>query len=99
MWLEYFAGTENGEIVSEAIKNTGELIVPTITIYEVQRPVPDTQQHLHGVYNVSLFYIRIYLLLQGVLDIRADFGADVRINPLGEEDDINGVWTVRAGAE
>ena len=35
MWLEYFAGTENGEIVSEAIKNTDELIVPTITIYEV----------------------------------------------------------------
>ena len=35
MWLEFFAGTENGKIVSETIKNTNELIVPTITIYEV----------------------------------------------------------------
>ena len=35
MWLEFFAGTENGKIVSETIKSTNELIVPTITIYEV----------------------------------------------------------------
>jgi len=34
-WLEYFAGTEAGEIVSEIIEKTDELIIPTITIYEV----------------------------------------------------------------
>ena len=34
-WLEYFAGTEAGDIVSEIIENTDELIVPTITVYEV----------------------------------------------------------------
>jgi predicted nucleic acid-binding protein len=35
LWLEYFADTEAGNIVSSVIENTDELIVPTITIYEV----------------------------------------------------------------
>jgi predicted nucleic acid-binding protein len=34
-WLEYFADTETGNIVSEIIENTNELVVPTITVYEV----------------------------------------------------------------
>jgi len=35
LWLEYFAGTEAGNRVSEIIENTNETVVPTITIYEV----------------------------------------------------------------
>jgi toxin FitB len=35
LWLEYFADTEAGNIISETIENTNELLVPTITIYEV----------------------------------------------------------------
>jgi len=34
-WLEYFAGTDAGGIVSDNVENTDELIVPTITLYEV----------------------------------------------------------------
>ena len=34
-WLEYFANTDAGNIISEVIENTNELIVPTITVYEV----------------------------------------------------------------
>jgi len=34
-WLEYFAGTDAGDIVSDIIENTDGLIVPTITVYEV----------------------------------------------------------------
>jgi predicted nucleic acid-binding protein len=34
-WLEYFSDTKAGDIISDVIKNTSELIVPTITIYEV----------------------------------------------------------------
>jgi hypothetical protein len=33
--LEYFAGTESGDIVAEIVENQNELIVPTITLYEV----------------------------------------------------------------
>ena len=31
-WLEYFSGTEAGNIVSEIIENVDALIVPTITL-------------------------------------------------------------------
>ena len=34
-WLEYFAGTDVGDKVALCIENTKELIVPSITIYEV----------------------------------------------------------------
>ena len=34
-WLEYFAGTKAGDKISDIIEKTDELIVPTITIYEV----------------------------------------------------------------
>jgi predicted nucleic acid-binding protein len=35
LWLEYLAGTDAGNNISEVVENTNELIVPTITIYEV----------------------------------------------------------------
>jgi predicted nucleic acid-binding protein len=35
LWLEYFADTDAGNNVAEIIENTDELIVPTITMYEV----------------------------------------------------------------
>jgi predicted nucleic acid-binding protein len=34
-WLEYFAGTDAGNIVSEAIENTSDLIIPSVVLYEV----------------------------------------------------------------
>jgi predicted nucleic acid-binding protein len=34
-WLEYFAGTDSGNIVSVIIENTKDLIIPTIILYEV----------------------------------------------------------------
>jgi predicted nucleic acid-binding protein len=33
--LEYFAGTDSGNIVSEIIENTSDLIIPSIILYEV----------------------------------------------------------------
>jgi predicted nucleic acid-binding protein len=35
LWLEYFAGTDAGDRVSEQIGDPASLIVPTITLYEV----------------------------------------------------------------
>jgi predicted nucleic acid-binding protein len=34
-WLEYFAGTDSGNIVSKIIEDTNDFIIPTITLYEV----------------------------------------------------------------
>ena len=34
-WLEYFASGPNAQFFSEPIENTAELLVPTISLYEV----------------------------------------------------------------
>ncbi len=34
-WLEFFAGTETGEIIAPVVEKLEELLVPSITIYEV----------------------------------------------------------------
>jgi len=36
-WLEYLMGSETGTAVAAVIENPGELIVPTITLYEVYK--------------------------------------------------------------
>jgi predicted nucleic acid-binding protein len=36
-WLEYLMGTEIGTNVAPVVENIGELIVPTITLYEVYK--------------------------------------------------------------
>ena len=38
-WLEYFAGGPNVEFFSEPIEDTSELLVPTISLYEVFKRV------------------------------------------------------------
>jgi len=41
-WLEYLAGGPNAAFFADAIENTSELIVPTISLYEVFKRI--TQQ-------------------------------------------------------
>jgi len=36
-WLEYFAGTQNGDFFTAAIKQVDELVVPSVVIYEVSK--------------------------------------------------------------
>ncbi len=38
-WLEYFAGGPNADFFAPAIENTSELVVPSISIYEVFKRV------------------------------------------------------------
>jgi predicted nucleic acid-binding protein len=38
-WLEYLAGTDRAELFAEAIEDTGRLIIPAISIYEVYKKV------------------------------------------------------------
>ena len=38
-WLEYFANGHNAEFFAPAIENTSELIVPTLSLYEVFKRV------------------------------------------------------------
>jgi predicted nucleic acid-binding protein len=38
-WLEYFAGSEVGDAVASAVENLQDLIVPSITIFEVFKKI------------------------------------------------------------
>ncbi len=38
-WLEYLAAGPNGQYFADAIENTAELLVPTVSIYEVFKRV------------------------------------------------------------
>lgn len=55
-WLEYFAKGANGEQFAPVIQNTGELVVPTITMYEVFKRVAllrDEEEALKAVALMS----------------------------------------------
>lgn len=64
-WLEYFAGTPRAERFAKAIENTGQLVVPVITVYEVFKKVlrergenlalrAASQMHLGQVVDIDL---------------------------------------------
>ncbi len=38
-WLEYYAGAPNADFFAPAIENTAELLVPSISVYEVVKRV------------------------------------------------------------
>lgn len=38
-WLEYLAATDRAELFAEPIEDTGKLVVPVISIYEVYKKV------------------------------------------------------------
>lgn len=38
-WLAYFAGTRNAEVFAEAIERPAELVVPTLSLFEVFKRV------------------------------------------------------------
>jgi toxin FitB len=45
-WLEYFADSPNANFFAAAIENTAELIVPTVSIYEVfKRTLQQRDEH------------------------------------------------------
>jgi len=57
-WLEYFAEGENAGFFAPAIEDTGNLIVPVISIYEVFK-------HLLQSWGIDVAEIRIADLFKG----------------------------------
>lgn len=53
-WLEFFADGPNAEFFAPAIKNIGELLVPTISIYEVFKRVLQQVDEEHALEAVAL---------------------------------------------
>ena len=53
-WLEYFAAGPNGAFFSDAIENTGELIVPSICLYEVFKKIISQRSENEALQAVAL---------------------------------------------
>jgi predicted nucleic acid-binding protein len=53
LWLEYLAGTEAGTHISEVIENIDELLVPTITIYEVFKKLLSEKSEDEALFAVA----------------------------------------------
>ncbi len=65
-WLEYFAGGPNAAFFSPPLQNTTELIVPSITIYEVFKTVLRQRNESAALHAVAL-------MMQGyVIDLTAN---------------------------
>ena len=53
MWIEYFAGTGASDLVADVIENTDDLIVPSITIYEVFKNLLSKRTEEEAAYAIS----------------------------------------------
>ena len=57
-WLEYLTGTDRAELFAEVIEDSGNLIVPAISIYEVYKKVlwergEDMAAQVFGLMNLG----------------------------------------------
>ena len=53
-WLEYFVAGPNSAFFSDAIENTGELIVPSICLYEVFKKIISQRSESDALQAVAL---------------------------------------------
>jgi len=53
MWIEYFADTDNCDLVVDIIENPDDLIVPSITVYEVYKKLLSERTEDEALYAIS----------------------------------------------
>ena len=53
-WLEYFADGPNADFFAPAIENTGDLVVPSISIYEVFKRVLQQREESSALQAVAV---------------------------------------------
>jgi predicted nucleic acid-binding protein len=53
-WLEYFADGHNADFFAPAIENTDELVVPTISIYEVFKRILQQRDETSALQAIAI---------------------------------------------
>lgn len=105
-WLEYFAGGPNASFFSGAIEETSELIVPSLTIYEVfkrvlqQRDEGDALRAVAVMQQGAVVDLDVRLALAAArlsLDTRLPMADSVVLATARQHDAI--VWTQDADFE
>jgi len=70
-WLEYLMGTEIGVNVAQVVENPGELIVPTITLYEVYKKLLAEKGEAYALDVVSYMQTGTVIELNAALSLSA----------------------------
>jgi len=70
-WLEYLMGTEIGANVAQIVENPGELIVPTITLYEVYKKLLAEKDEEYALDVVSYMQTGTIIELNAGLSLSA----------------------------
>ena len=83
-WLSYFAGDENADVFAGPIENTGELLVPSITLTEVFKCVMRESGEDAALQVVAHMQLGKVVTLDGALAIDAAvFGIEYKL-PLAD---------------
>ena len=70
-WLEYFANGPNASFFAKAVEATGELIVPTISLYEVFKRVVQQRDENSALQAIALMQQGQVVELSGSLALNA----------------------------
>ena len=70
-WLEYFANGRNAEIFEPVITNLDELVVPTITLYEVFKKVLQERDETQSLKAIAIMQQGTIIELTNSLAINA----------------------------
>ena len=70
-WLEYFADGPNAEFFAPAIENTSELVIPSISIYEVFKIVLQQREESAALQAIAVMQQGIVVTLDTNLALNA----------------------------
>ena len=105
-WLEYFAAGDNAAFFAPAVENTAELIVPTLSLYEVfkrilqQRTVGDALQAVAVMQQGAVMDLDARIALDAArisVDLKLPMADSVMLATAREHDST--LWTQDAHFE
>ena len=70
-WLEYFANGPNASFFGRAIEQTDELLVPSLTLYEVFKRVLQQRDESHALQAVAVMQQSLVVSLDGRIALDA----------------------------
>jgi len=70
-WLEYFADGPNAEFFAPAVENTSELVIPSISIYEVFKIVLQQREESAALQAIAVMQQGIVVTLDTNLALNA----------------------------
>lgn len=70
-WLEYFADGPNAAFFASPIENPSDLLVPSISIYEVYKRVCQQRGESEALQAVAIMHLAIIANLDAIVALRA----------------------------